>query len=44
MNKENREVRKEDLIEALQEDVNDIQKEKDKIDIIKEKSNNIIGN
>ena len=35
---------KEDLITALQEDVNDIQREKDKIDIIKEKSQNIRGN
>ena len=35
---------KEDLISALQEDVNDIQREKDKIDAIKEKSQNIRGN
>ena len=35
---------KEDLINALQEDVNDIQKEKDKIDAIKEKSQSIRGN
>ena len=35
---------KEDLINALQEDVNDIQREKDKIDAIKEKSQNIKGN
>ena len=38
------ESEKEDLINALQEDVNDIQREKDKIDVIKEKSQNIIGN
>ena len=35
---------KEDLISALQEDVNDIQKEKDRIDSIKEKSQNLRGN
>ena len=35
---------KEDLINALQEDVNDIQREKDRIDAIKEKSQNIRGN
>ena len=35
---------KEDLISALQEDVNDIQREKDRIDIIKEKSQNLKGN
>ena len=35
---------KEDLISALQEDVNDIQREKDKIDSIKEKTKNIRGN
>jgi hypothetical protein len=35
---------KDDLISALQEDVNDIQKEKDRIDAIKEKSQNIKGN
>ena len=35
---------KEDLINALQEDVNDIQREKDKIDAIKEKSQSIRGN
>ena len=35
---------KEDLISALQEDVNDIQREKDKIDAIKEKSQTIKGN
>ena len=33
------EQEKEDLINALQEDVNDLQKEKDKIEILKEKSN-----
>jgi hypothetical protein len=35
---------KDDLISALQEDVNDIQKEKDRIDAIIEKSQNIKGN
>ena len=35
---------KEDLIHALQEDVEDIQREADKIDIIKNKSSNIKGN
>ena len=35
---------KEDLIQALQDDVNDIQMEKDRIDAIKEKSQNIKGN
>ena len=35
---------KEDLISALQEDVNDIQREKDKMDAIKEKSQNLKGN
>ena len=35
---------KEDLITALQEDVEDIQKEKDRIESIKDKSQNIIGN
>ena len=35
---------KEDLISALQEDVEDIQREADKVDIIKEKSKSIRGN
>ena len=35
---------KEDLINALQEDVNDIQKESDRINSIKDKSNKIVGN
>ena len=35
---------KEDLINALQEDVNDLQKESDKIDSLKSKSKKIIGN
>ena len=35
---------KEDLITALQEDVNDIQKEKDKIEAIKDKSQGLRGN
>ena len=35
---------KEDLINALQEDVNDIQREKDRMDAIKEKSQNLRGN
>jgi len=35
---------KEDLINALQEDVNDLQKINDKADIAKEKSKNILGN
>ena len=35
---------KEDLISALQEDVNDLQKESDKIEIIKNKSEHIKGN
>ena len=34
---------KEDLISALQEDVSDIQREADKVEIIKEKSKGIIG-
>ena len=38
------ESEKEDLINALQEDVNDIQKEKDRIDAIKNKSMEIRGN
>ena len=35
---------KEDLINALQEDVNDLQKENDKIESIKNQSKKIIGN
>ena len=35
---------KEDLINALQDDVNDLQKESDRIDSIKNKSNEILGN
>ena len=35
---------KEDLIHALQEDVNDIQRESDKIDALKEQSKNIKDN
>ena len=35
---------KEDLISALQEDVEDLQKESDRIDSLKNKSKNIIGN
>ena len=35
---------KEDLISALQEDVNDIQRERDRIETIKEKSKNITRN
>ena len=35
---------KEDLINALQEDVSDIQKEKDKIEILKDKSERLMGN
>ena len=38
------ESEKEDLINALQEDVSDIQREKDKVEILKEKSTKIIGN
>ena len=34
---------KEDLINALQEDVEDIQREADKIDVLKEKSSKTIG-
>ena len=34
---------KEDLINALQEDVDDLQKEKDKIETLKEKSNIFVG-
>ena len=35
---------KEDLINALQEDVHDIQKKSDEIEIIKQKSTKILGN
>ena len=35
---------KEDLIHALQEDVNDIQRESDRLDVIKEQSKNIRDN
>ena len=35
---------KEDLINALQEDVNDIQKKSDEITILKQKTNSTIGN
>ena len=35
---------KEDLINALQEDVNDLQKRNDKVEILKTKSKNILGN
>ena len=35
---------KEDLINALQEDVNDLQKRNDKVEALKQKSKNIIGN
>ena len=35
---------KEDLINALQDDVNDIQKQRDELDSIKTKSQKIIGN
>ena len=35
---------KEDLISALQEDVKDIQKESDRIDALKQKSENLRGN
>ena len=35
---------KEDLINALQEDVNDLQKKNDQVEILKEKSNKILGN
>ena len=35
---------KEDLINALQEDVKDIQKESDRIDALKQKSENLRGN
>ena len=35
---------KEDLINALQEDVNDLQKRNDEVEILKNKSKNILGN
>ena len=35
---------KEDLINALQEDVNDLQKRSDEIEVLKNKSKNITGN
>ena len=35
---------KEDLINALQEDVNDLQKKNDEVEILKQKSQKIIGN
>ena len=35
---------KEDLINALQEDVNDIQKKSDEITILKQKTKSTIGN
>ena len=35
---------KEDLINALQEDVNDLQKKSDKVNELKEKSTKIVGN
>ena len=35
---------KQDLIDALQEDVNDLQKKNDEVEILKQKSKNIIGN
>jgi|TARA_B100000073_G_C23736371_1_gene572312 DNA-directed RNA polymerase beta' subunit len=38
------ESEKEDLINALQEDVNDLQKKNDEVEILKQKSNKIIGN
>ena len=38
------EQEKEDLINALQEDVNDLQKEKDKIEVLNEKSSTFRGN
>ena len=38
------ESEKEDLINALQEDVNDLQKRSDKIDSLKQKSSKTIGN
>ena len=38
------ESEKEDLINALQEDVHDIQKKSDEIEIIKQKSTKILGN
>ena len=38
------EAEKEDLINALQEDVSDLQKKSDEVEILKQKSNKIIGN
>jgi hypothetical protein len=38
------EQEKQDLIDALQSDVNELQKESDKIEILKDKSKDIIGN
>ena len=38
------EIEKEDLINALQEDVNDLQKRSDKIETLKDKSEGLIGN
>ena len=38
------ESEKEDLINALQEDVNDLQKKNDEVEILKQKSQKIIGN
>ena len=38
------ESEKEDLINALQEDVNDLQKKSDEVEILKTKSQKIIGN
>ena len=35
---------KEDLINALQEDVNDLQKRNDEVEILKNKSKDILGN
>ena len=35
---------KEDLINALQEDVNDLQKKSDEVEVLKQKSQKIIGN
>ena len=38
------ESEKEDLINALQEDVNDLQKKSDEVEVLKQKSQKIIGN
>ena len=38
------EAEKEDLINALQEDVSDLQKKSDEVEILKQKSQKIIGN